>query len=146
MPAQPDLVPLRHASGKPIVAPRMLRALVAIAEAIFCTHDGAPPRARLDWLERELEDFLARAGKQTRLVLGLATLAVSVAAPLLSLRFAPLRRLPVKERVRALARMEDSPFGAPVLAVKALLCVLYYENPDVQLEVGFDGQCLGERS
>lgn len=136
------LAPLRHADGKPIVAPRLLRGLVAIAEATFSTAEGPPPRARLEWLERELEDFLARAGTQTRLVLGLAALALAVVAPLLLLRFVPLRKLAVKERIRALARMEDT-FGAPVLAVKALLCVLYYEHPDVQAEVGFDGQCLG---
>ncbi len=142
-PPSSELVPLRRADGTPIVATRMLRGMVAVAEAIFCSAEGPPSAARLAWLERELEDFLAHAGRQTRLVLGLAALALAVVAPLLSLRFVPLRKLPVQERIRALARMEDSAFGAPVLAVKALLCVLYYEHPDVQAEVGFDGQCLG---
>jgi hypothetical protein len=67
--------------------------------------------------------------------------AVSLLAPLVILRFVSLARLPVPERARALGRLEDT-FGAPVLAVKAMLSVLYYEHPDAARFVGFDGDCM----
>jgi hypothetical protein len=113
-----------------------------VAEAVFLTDDGPPPPDRLDWLSREVEDFLARAGARSRLVVGLALFAIGVLAPLLSLRFVSLARMSVRERARVLSRLEHT-FGAPVLAVKAMLCLLYYEHPDVARSVGFDGQCLG---
>ncbi len=91
----------------------------------------------------ELEDFLARAGARTRFLYGAAVLALTVLAPLVIGRLPPLGRLPVRERARALSVLEHSRFGAPVLAVKALLCVLYYEHPDAAREVGFDGECRG---
>lgn len=133
--------PLRD-GGRPIASLRTVDGLVTIAEAVFATASGPPPPARLDWLAIELEDFLARAGARTRFVLWLARLAVAVLAPLSIARFVPLARLPVAERSRALSRLEHSFLGAPVLAVKALLCVLYYEHPDAAREVGFDGKCL----
>lgn len=136
-----ELVPLRHEDGRPIVSSRTIARARAVAEALFLTQDGPPPPERLDWLEREVEDFLARAGRRSRLVVGFALLAVSILAPLFMLRFVPLSRMRVAERARCLARLEDT-FGAPVLAVKAMLCVLYYEHPDAARLVGFDAECL----
>lgn len=135
------LVPLRDDDGRPIVSPRLLARVRAIAEALFMTHAGPPPAERLDWLVREAEDFLARAGARSRFVVGLATFVVGLLAPLVVLRFVPLARMPVRERARALSALEDR-FGAPVLAVKAMLCILYYEHPDAASAVGFDGRCL----
>jgi hypothetical protein len=141
---EPDsaLVPLRKEDGRPIVHAGFVRGLRVVAEAVFATASGAPPADRMDWLALELEDFLARAGSQTRLTLRLALLAISFLAPLLVLRFTSLSRMPVAERARAIGRLEHSSLGAPVLAIKALLCVLYYEHPDAAEEIGFDGQCL----
>ncbi len=136
------LVPLRNENGSPIVRAGFVRGLRTVAEAVFSTASGPPPAERLDWLTLELEDFLAHAGSQTRLTLQLALFALSVLAPLMVLRFTPLSRLSVAERTRAIGRLEHSSLGAPVLAVKALLCVLYYEHPDAAEEIGFDGQCL----
>lgn len=137
------LVPLRNEDGSPIVSPRLVARARTIAEALFMTDQGPPPAERLDWLAREAEDFLARAGARSRFVVGLALLAVGVLAPLVVFRFVSLARMAVRERARALQRLEDT-FGAPVLAVKALLCVLYYEHPDAARAVGFDGKCLKE--
>lgn len=136
------LVPLRNENGSPIVRAGFVRGLRTVAEAVFATASGPPPAERLDWLALELEDFLARAGSQTRLTLRLALFALSILAPLMVLRFTSLSRLPVGERARAIGRLEHSSLGSPVLAVKALLCVLYYEHPDASEEIGFDGQCL----
>jgi hypothetical protein len=122
--------------------PRMLRAARALAEAIFSTEAGPPPPERLDWLVRELDDFLARVGSRTRLVLWLSVFAVSWLAPLLSFRLLPLRALPLPKRIDALERLERSHAAMALLATKAILSILYYEHPDAAREVGFDGACL----
>jgi hypothetical protein len=135
------LAPLRHENGRPIVPARVISRARAVAQAIFSSDGESPPAERLDWLALELEDFLARAGAQTRVVFRLALFAVSLLAPLSIGRFRSLSSLELKERARALAQLEDR-FGPPVLAIKALLCILYYEHPDAAREVGFDGSCL----
>lgn len=138
-----QMVPLRNRDGSAIVPARVIARARAVAEALFSTEAGPPPAERLDWLERELEDFLARAGARSRFIVSLALFAVVVLAPLVSLRLRRFVRLSVNERARALARLEDT-FGGPVLAVKAILCVIYYEHPDAARFVGFDGECLGQ--
>jgi len=58
-----------------------------------------------------------------------------------------LRALPLGDRSHALEKMESSRFALPLLAVKAMLCIIYYEHPDAAREIGFDGACLlGEKS
>jgi hypothetical protein len=136
-----SLAPLRHENGRPIVPEGVIRRARLVAEAVFQRTDGPPPPDRLDWLMLELEDFLARSGAQTRVVFGLSVFVVTVLAPLSIGRLRSLGSLPLRERVRALGRLEDR-LGPPVLAVKALLCILYYEHPDAAREVGFDGSCL----
>lgn len=123
-----------------LVPPSTLVGLRAVAEAVFADEQGPPPAARLDWALAEFEDFLALAGSRARLVLRAALLAVTVLAPLFVRALPPLRRLPVAKRVLALERMEASFASAAVLAVKAFLCVLYYEHPEVQREVGYVGR------
>ena len=45
-------------------------------------------------------------------------------------------------RIAALTQMEKSPLvAAPLLAIKALLCTLYYEQPDAAREIGADDAC-----
>jgi hypothetical protein len=119
----------------------VIRRARAIAEAVFLQANGPAPSERLDWLALELEDFLARSGAQTRVVFRLSLFVVGLLAPLSIGRFRSLASLPLHERARALSSLEDR-FGPPILAVKALLCVLYYEHPDAAREVGFDGSCL----
>jgi hypothetical protein len=117
-------------------------AISAIAEALFSTEAGPPPAERIAWLTNDLEDFLDRAGGRSRFVFLLSVLAVSVLAPLLAGRLRSLRAMPVATRIDALDRMERSRMSLPLLAVKALLCLVYYEHPDAAREVGFDGRCL----
>ena len=123
------------------VRPGILRALRAIAEATFATRSGPPPAARLDWLESEMADFLARSGSRSRFLFAFLVFVVSAIAPLLIARLPPLRRLPLAERIVALSRLERR-FAEPLLGVKAILCIIYYEHPDAAREVGFDGSCL----
>ena len=113
-----------------------------MAEAIFYGPGGPPSADRLRWLVQEADDFLARAGARTRILILLSAWLVNLFSPWAIFRFRPLRRLPLGERVRALTRLERSALSAPLLAIKALLSLLYYEHPDAAREVGFDGQCL----
>lgn len=113
--------------------------LRAFSEALFSTETGAPSPERMDWLMGEMDDYLKRAGPGARLIFGLALFAVAFLSPLFVYRLPTLRSLELPQRVEALTRMEESFASAPVLAVKAFLCVVYYEHPDVQREVGHVG-------
>jgi len=88
-----------------------------------------------------MEDFIARGGTRSRLVLTFMIWLVTVLAPLFVGRLTKLGDLTVPERIRALSSLEHR-LGEPLLAVKAMLCLLYYEHEDAAREVSFDGQCL----
>jgi hypothetical protein len=132
--SEPDLLRKR-------VSRRLLARIRSIAEAVCWGPRGAPDADRLDWLVADAEDFLAHAGPRTRLVIGISVAAVCWLAPLFIGRFR-LTRLALRERMRALAALEQSQLSAPLFATKAFLSLLYYEHPDAQREVGFDGSCL----
>lgn len=136
-----DIVPLRRSTGAPFIGPGTIRAVRAIAEAIFSRNGRPPPAERLSFVEREVEDFLARCGAQGRLTLTAMVWLVTWLAPLLSFRFTPLGSIPLAERVGVLSKLERR-FGEPLLAVKAILSLIYYEHPDSGRDVGYDGQCL----
>jgi len=129
-----------------ILRPRTIRTLQAIAEAIFATEAGPPPPARIRWLCAEMDDLLNHAGPTARTFLRAATLAVAAAMPVFGRRPLPIERMSLAARIKALDRLEHSFAVAPLLAVKAVLCILYYEHPDAAREVGFDGGCMGKRS
>lgn len=114
----------------------LLRDARAFAEAMFAHGDGPPPANRLDWAMIELDDFLDHGGPRVEMILrgglGLATWA----APALLGKLPPLARLSVAERQVALDRLEHTPAGLPMLAVKAMLCFIWYEHPDTLREIG----------
>jgi hypothetical protein len=124
------------------LSPRGLATTRAIAEAVFSTEKGPPPGERLDWVIAELDDLLARAGGKSRFVFRLSLIAVSILAPLLLFTFVPLRSMPLERRTHALEKLERNRLGLSLLAVKALLCVVYYEHPDAAREIGFEGHCM----
>jgi hypothetical protein len=70
---------------------------------------------------------------------------VTLLSPLLAGRLRLLPALPLELRISALGTLERR-FGEPLLAVKAMLCLLYYEHPGAARDVGFDGQCLLPRA
>jgi hypothetical protein len=143
---EPDApFPLRHPDGTRIAGPRTVAAGVAIASAVFARAGAPPPEDRLAYLGAELEDFLARSGPRARGMLSLMIWIVAIVAPLLLGKLGTLRALGHADRVRALDQLERR-FGEPLIAVKAILCLIYYEHPAAALEVGFDGQCLAPRS
>ena len=123
---------------------RWLRAVHGLAEVVFETDDGPPPAARLDWLCAELGDFFPRVGWRSRLVFRFSLLIIGLVAPLLVFRPWPLRWIPLHKRAAALERFERSPFGMALFAVKAILCIVYFEHPEAAAEIGVDGACLDE--
>lgn len=122
------------------------RELGALAQALFCTDSGPPTQAHVDWVVEDAADFLQRAGARTRFVLTFSLLAVVWLSALCARRLRSLSRLSLAERVAALERLERSPFSPPLLGVKALLSLLYYEHPEAARRVGFDGRCLTDES
>lgn len=118
------------------------QALRTIAEAIF--YRGTPlPVERLDFIESEMLATLQAAGPRARTLFLLCLFGLVVLAPLWVGRLPTLMRLPLPLRIRALSRMENSPVAAGlVLAVKAALCVLYYEQPAVAAELRAAPGCL----
>ena len=123
---------------------RANRALFHIAEALFTTSEGPPPEARLRWLCLEMSDFLSRVGGKARLLFTVALFLGTWVAPLWLLRLPPLRTLSRPHRIEALDRLEASPIGTPLFALKAIVSLVYYEHPDAAAELGFDGQPLLE--
>ena len=113
----------------------------AVAQALFSTEQGPPPEERLRWLTTELRDFLSHIGARARIIYRLSLFLVVWLAPFWGWRLPPLRWLSVERRIRILNRFERSLFGAPLLAVKAILCILYYEHPEAAKAIGFDGKC-----
>lgn len=113
----------------------------AVAQALFSTEQGPPSEERLRWLVTELRDFLSHIGTRARIIYRLSLFLVAWIAPFWGWRLPPLRWLSVQRRIRILNRFERSLFGAPLLAVKAILCILYYEHPEVAKAIGFDGKC-----
>lgn len=127
-----------------VFSPAQRATMIAICEALFASEAGPPPRARLDWLADEAEDFLQEAGRRATRSIKLLIALVACLAPWLAMRPTALRSMPLELRVRVLDRMERGLAGALVVALKASFCVVYYEHPDVAAEVGFDGGCLVE--
>jgi hypothetical protein len=111
------------------------RDAAAVAEALFSGSTPAPP-ARIEWLVNDLEHFLVTVGGRSALVFRAALGALALAAPVAVLKPQPLYRLPLALRVQALERLEKTPLGMAVFAVKTMLCFIWYEHPESAVEVG----------
>jgi hypothetical protein len=120
-------------------------AAVAIGSAIFARGDAGPPPERLEYLGREIDDFLRHCGPRARAMLTFLVWLVVLAAPLCIGKLGSLASLSPADRVRALDRLERR-FGEPLFAIKAVICLIYYEHPDAAREIGFDGECLLPRA
>jgi hypothetical protein len=118
----------------------------AVAEALFADENGPPPAERLDWLCRDFEDFVEHAGPRSELIFGAALTIATWAAPLAIGRRPPLERLSLEDRCVALERTEATAAGLPMLALKAMLCFMYFEHPDARADIGVDDGCPGSDS
>jgi hypothetical protein len=101
------------------------------------------PAEQLDYIENELLALIAAAGPRARRLFVLCLFAVVGLAPLFHRQLRLLWSLPLPQRIAALTKMEASPLGSPlVLAVKAPLCVVYYELPAAALAIGWRPGCM----
>ena len=115
-----------------------------VAEAMFHRDEAAVPADRLNWLSEDFVDFLEQAGPRAELIVGGALHLATWVAPLAVGKRPPLSRLSIQDRIAALERLEKTPAGMPLLALKAILCTIYYEHADSQAEIGIDRDCAGD--
>lgn len=119
-----------------------LRRARAVAQALFASPAGPPDAERMDWLLTDFANLMMTARGRARWILQLSLFAISVVAPLLIFRLAPLGQLKVATRIRALERFEHSPLSPALLAVKAMLCFLWFEHPRTRAELELPASCL----
>lgn len=131
-------LPGRAGIARPSGAPgrRTVDTMMAIAEAAFSTEAGAPPAARIEWLRREYVDLMSRASFRGRFYFGAGAWVVRVLAPLMIGKLRSFHRLSLSDRVLALRRFEAHPLGSILIALRAILCLLWYEHPEVVREIG----------
>ena len=139
-PMKPGSIPLPSPHGEArrsgALSQGALHTTRAVAEALFSRDDQPPPAERLDWLMDEYADLMARTTGRGRLMFWAAATAIGWAAPLMIRRVTPLAQLALPERVRALRALEASPLAGVLIALRALLCIVYYEHPDVARAAG----------
>jgi hypothetical protein len=130
-------LPSAVGAARPTGAPtaRSVQTMMAIAEAAFSTEAGAPPADRIEWLRREYVDLMSRASGRGRFLFWAGAVVVSIAAPAMIGKLTAFRRLSLPERVAALRRFEAHPLGSILIALRAILCLLWYEHPGVARDV-----------
>ncbi|MFT6397688.1 MAG: hypothetical protein ACJAYU_002443 [Bradymonadia bacterium] len=96
----------------------------------------------MGWLEARLAEMRREVGGRGMFVFGFGLWAVSWLAPLWSFRTPSLGRHDLPARRAIVEKWERSPFGLTIFAVKAILCILYFEHPGAAEELGFDGEPL----
>ena len=130
-------------AARPGLPPGALARARAIAEALFSREQGPPPKARLDWMQRDLSDFFGHTSLRSRLLFRACVFAVSALAPLLIWRWPGLVRLSLEDRIRALRAAEARPpLSLALLAAKAILSIVYFEHPGASAEIGWDQRCM----
>lgn len=139
-PMKPGSIPLPAARGEArrsgALSQATLHTTRAVADALFSREGHAPPAERMDWVMDEYADLMARTTGRGRLMFWAATFAVGRVAPLLIRRFTHLTQLDLQDRIRALEAMEASPLAGILIALRAILCIVYYEHPDAARATG----------
>ena len=122
-------------------SPAFRGALYTVAEALFSSSEGPPRREHLDAVVSGATDYLFHAGLRTRIIFRVTLFLLTWIVPLFWLR-PPLLLQGLNRRAQTLDRIEQSVLGLPLFLVKALLCMLYYEIPEVASRMGYDGEPL----
>lgn len=131
-------------TNSPAPAPGWQTQLHAIASAMFSEDGNPPPEERLHWCVAQIADLLAKVGGRGAFAYRFALFVISWFGPWLILRWGRFARLSHEDRVRALQRVEKSGLKTLLFALKALLCIVYFEHPDAAEAIGFDGLGLLE--
>ena len=109
----------------------------AVAEALFTVDDRTvPPSERLDWVMEEYADFMARTSRRGRLLFTLAAQVVTRVSPWLRGRLGGFLQCSLTERVEMLRAFEATPLAGVLIALRAILCILYYEHPGAAADAG----------
>ncbi len=108
----------------------------AVAEVLFEGPQGVPNPQRIDWLIDDIDHFLRTVGGRSKVVFQAALIAVATLGPVMVGRLGAFHTLPLELRLKALERLEKSPGGMAVFAVKTLMCLHWFEHPDSAREVG----------
>lgn len=114
--------------------------LRALAEAMF-SPDGEVEPERLDVFVEDVDSFISPASKTLRFGL-LVMLAAIRWSPLLFFRFRTFDELSVDERLHHLERLERSKvkqLPLLVVAYKTVLTMIFYEDEQEQLAIGYPG-------
>lgn len=139
-PVRPGTLPLPSPDGEArktgALSARTMSTTRAVAEALFSDRDVAPPPERIAWAMDEYEDLMARTTARGRLLFWSAATAISWFAPLLIKKAPPFRDLTLPTRVRALRAFEACALGGVLIALRAMLCIVYYEHPDAARAAG----------
>lgn len=116
------------------------RTLSSVAEALFESERGPAEAERVAWVVDDIDHFLMTVGGRTRLVIRLAVETVGRLGPLMVGSLGPFERLPLPRRQAALARLERSPAGLTVFALKTLLSLHWFEHPKTVRELGLENR------
>lgn len=117
----------------------------AIAEAMF-SEDGEVDDARLDAHVHEVDAHVTAASRPLCAGLRILLFVVRIAPVLLFFRLSTIERLPVRERVTVLSRLERSKLVGLSLAFvgwRTVMTLVFYEHP---VELRAIGYTVDERS
>ncbi len=134
----PDLPGPAGAQAKSgALSPKVLQHTMTVAEALFSPNDVDPPPAgRMAFVQDEYADLMARSSWRGRLLFTWSARIVGRVGPMFIGRFVPISQLKLPDRIEALRRVEKRPIGGLLIALRALLCMVYYEHPESAREAG----------
>ncbi len=116
------------------------RTLLAVAEALFESDAGPAAPARVRWVVDDIDHFLLSVGGRSRLVIRAAIEVVTRLGPLAVGSLSPFDTLSLERRRQALARIEKSPAGLTIFALKTLLSLHWFEHPETVRELGLENR------
>ena len=118
------------------------RNAIALAEALW-SRDGTsgPPGERLRVFAEDLSDFVGHLNTRARLLFVTCLAVITWLSPLVIGRMPRLARLDVSDRVRAIQALEQTPASLALLAAKAIVAIVWFEQPENAREIGWDQRC-----
>lgn len=118
------------------------RDAIALAEALW-SRDGitAPPHDRLRSFAEDLSDFVGHLNLRARLLFLACLATITWLSPIFVGRMPTLGRLALFDRVRAIRALETTPASLALFATKAIVSLVWFEQPGAAQEIGWDQRC-----